>query len=107
MANEDNQVTPSNEGEQVVLSGGRIALVKRAKGRDLERGAAVAENAANPMSLMMGVAAQVTKIGGAGITYEDLLEMPMLDILELIGAITGETGKGNVRALSQLSAISS
>src|SRR4051812_6384758 len=61
----------------VVLTDGRTASLRRAKGRDLEKGAASARNPGNPMSLMMGVIAQVTTIANQPITYEDVLDLDM------------------------------
>jgi hypothetical protein len=92
----------ANANPGVTLSDGRVANVRDARGRDLEKGAAVASSATNPMSLMMGVAAQVTTIDGRAVVYEDILDLPMTDVLKLIGALMG-----NEKELSLLSGISS
>ena len=97
----DNEVLAAAPGG-VKLSDGRIAKVRRAKGRDLEKGAAVASDASNPMALFMGVVAQVTLIDGAKIVYEDVLDLDLSDVMLLIAEVGG-----NVGALSRVSAISS
>ncbi len=88
--------------DTVKLSKGRVATIREATGRDLEKGAAVASSATNPMSLMMGVASQVTTIDGKAVVYEDILDLPLSDVLLLVGELVG-----NVKELSRLSVISS
>lgn len=73
----------------ITLSTGKVARCRGAIGRDLEKGAMVAMNPSSPMSLMMGVAAQVTEIDGKPIVYEDILEMDLVDVMQLIGAVGG------------------
>jgi hypothetical protein len=82
----------------VILSDGRTAFLRPAKGLDLEKGAAIVRGrATNPMALMMGVASVVTTIDGAGITYEEVQQLPIEDAFELIGVVMG-----NARVPSQL-----
>jgi hypothetical protein len=102
VASANDKKTGANGAGGITLSSGKLAKIREAIGKDLEKGAAVASNPANPMSLMMGVAGQVTTIDDKPITYEDVLALPMADVLSLIGGLMGK----NVLELSQLSAIS-
>jgi hypothetical protein len=74
----------------VTLSDGRVVQLGRALGRHLERGAIVAKDGTQPISLMMGVVAQVAKIDGRPLIYEALQDMEMADVLKLIGEVQGK-----------------
>lgn len=79
------------DGKPVELSDRRIAWVRNPNGRDLEKGAAAAGagSMGNPIAMIIGVAGQVTTVDGTRIQYEDLLEWPMSDVLEVIGELMG------------------
>lgn len=70
----------------VTLSDGRVATLRPAKGRDLERGSLIS-GGATQTALMMGVAACITTIDGKGIPYEELQEMPIADVRRLTDVV--------------------
>ncbi|MEX2155116.1 MAG: hypothetical protein WD825_17355 [Gemmatimonadaceae bacterium] len=77
---------PASRAATVTLSDGRVATLRAAKGRDLEKGSLVS-GAATQTALLMGIVSCITTIGGKGITYEDVQEMPLADVGLLLAAV--------------------
>lgn len=81
---------------EIKLSSGKIAvLVREALGRDVEAASAVIgmTKIGNPMSLMLGLFAQVGTIDGAPIVYEDLRELPWVDTIAIMGLMGADPEK--------------
>jgi hypothetical protein len=87
---------PSTSVAAVTLSDGRGAVLTReALGRDVEKASAVIgmQKLGNPLSLMLGLFAQVGTIGGAPVVYEDLLDLPWADTIAIMGLMGADPEK--------------
>lgn len=71
---------------EVPLPSGKTAVLRKAIGRDLVRGAAAAGADAG-VPLLMGVVGQIATVDGVRVVYEDLEEMDFYDVLALVGAV--------------------
>ena len=72
------------------LSDGRKATVKTGKGYDLLQAQIKAKTSEEiPYALI----AELTEIDGQPIVYEDILELPLEDVITLQGAVTGKSEK--------------
>jgi len=79
----------SNEGRQITLPSGRIAEVRRGKGRDLMRAHRAVAGNPEPMSVSFALIAELTQIEGKPLVYEDILEMDIDDVLTLEEKVSG------------------
>jgi hypothetical protein len=71
------------------LPSGRIATLRRAKGRDLIRAHRVTAGNTEPVSLSFALIAEIAQIDGKELVYEDVLETNLDDVLALENAILG------------------
>jgi hypothetical protein len=80
----------AEDGRRVVaLPSGRQADIRKGKGRDLMRAhRAVADNP-EPMSVSFALIAEVARIEGKPLVYEDLLDMDLDDVLTLEAEVMG------------------
>jgi hypothetical protein len=86
---------PAPEAEKsVTLPSGRVGAIRRGRGRDLMRAQRVAAEresaAADGAAIVMALIAEVARIDGAPIVYEDVLEMDVADVLALQAEVLGE-----------------
>lgn len=73
------------------LSDGRVAKVRKGKGRDIQRASRVVDmQEVGQMGLIMASCAIKTTIEGVPLTYEDMLELPEEDCWSLMGASQGK-----------------
>jgi len=73
----------------VTLPSGKLAAIRRGKGRDLMRAQrAVAANP-DPTAVVFALIAELAQIDGASIVYEDVVEMDLGDVLMLQAEVTG------------------
>jgi hypothetical protein len=86
---------PTYHTETTLPSGKVAALTREALGRDVETASAVIGMAklSNPMSLMLALFAQVGRIDGAPIVYEDLLDLPWADTIAIMGLMGADPEK--------------
>jgi len=76
--------------KSIALPSGKVALMRPGKGRDWIRAHnAVAGEVGNPNAVTMALVAQLTKIDGKPIVYEDLLGMDVDDVLILQAELMG------------------
>ncbi|HEX7049463.1 MAG TPA: hypothetical protein VF188_04570 [Longimicrobiales bacterium] len=80
---------PANGRTTLTLPSGATAVIRDAKGRDLEKASIVSQSGGGAISTAMGLIAQVTTINGRRITYEDVQEMPARDVTVLVSAVLG------------------
>jgi hypothetical protein len=73
-------------GSTITLSDGREAVLRPGKGRDL---LAAQRKIRDPSELIFALCAELVTVGSAPLLYEDLLEMPVADVLALQGAVAG------------------
>ncbi|MBR6126476.1 hypothetical protein IKQ21_02210 [bacterium] len=77
------------------LSDGKTATVKAGRGYDLLQAQLKAKTSEEiPYALI----AELTEIDGQKIVYEDILELPLEDVLTLQGAISGKSEKAKPQA---------
>lgn len=73
----------------VTLPSGKIAAIRRGKGRDLMRAQRAVAGNPDPTAVVFALIAELTQIDGASIVYEDVIEMDLGDVLVLQAEITG------------------
>lgn len=88
-------VLPTYCAETTLPSGKVAALTREARGRDVETASAVIgmEKLSNPMSLMLALFAQVGRIDGVPVVYEDLLDLPWVDTIAIMGLMGADPTK--------------
>lgn len=83
---------PAKNGRtSVTLSDGRVAVIRKGKGRDMRLAARGVNPASDPIGYAMALAAQLTEIDGNQIVAEDLDEMEMGDVSAIMGAMPGKS----------------
>lgn len=71
------------------LPSGKRAEVRKGKGRDLMRAHRAVAGNAEPMSVSFALIAELARIDGKPLVYEDVLEMDLADVLALEAEVTG------------------
>jgi hypothetical protein len=71
------------------LPSGKQAEVRKGKGRDLMRAHRAVAGNAEPMSVSFALIAELARIDGKPLVYEDVLEMDLDDVLALEAEVTG------------------
>ena len=83
---------PSAESAQsrsITLPSGRIAAIRKGKGRDLMRAQRAVAGNPDPAAVVFALIAELAHIGGQPIVYEDLAEMDLDDVLVLQAEVMG------------------
>lgn len=78
------------EKKNFTLPSGKVVTFREAKGRDLMRAQVMVGGATEPMAIIYAIVALVAAIDGQSFTYEDVLEMPLRDVMELQNGVLGE-----------------
>ncbi len=82
-----------NQTRTTTLPSGRIATLRRGRGRDLIKAhRAVAANP-EPIAVSFALIAELALIDGRPIVYEDLLAMELNDVLALEAEVMEERGE--------------
>jgi len=79
----------SAAGRQVTLPSGRVATIREGRGRDLIQAQRLVGKATESNALMQALAAILCEIDGKTIVYEDVLDMPVADVLTLEAEVLG------------------
>ena len=79
----------SEERRKITLPSGKTAEVRRGKGRDLMRAHRAVAGNSEPMSVSFALIAELARVDGKPLVYEDILEMDLDDVLTLEGEVTG------------------
>jgi hypothetical protein len=80
----------TEEGRRTIsLPSGKQADVRKGKGRDLMRAHRAVAGNPEPMSVSFALIAEVARIGGKPLVYEDLLDMDLDDVLTLEAEVMG------------------
>jgi len=74
---------------QITLSDGRIADLREAKGRDLIAASRLTDDAA---ALSLALAAQVLTIAGEPVLFEEIMDLPLRDAVEIQTAMVEQLG---------------
>ena len=73
--------------KELTLPSGKIAKLKDGKGLDLLN---AQRKAKNSDEILFALIAEIAEIDGEAVIYEDLLEMPLEDVLALQAEISGK-----------------
>jgi len=73
--------------KEITLSGGKVAVIKDGKGRDLLN---AQKKAKSSDEIPYALIAELTEIDGNYLVYEDILELPIADVIQLQEAIGGK-----------------
>lgn len=73
--------------KEITLSDGKIAIIKDGKGRDLLN---AQKKAKSSDEIRYALIAELTEIDGNYLVYEDILELPIADVIQLQEAIGGK-----------------
>ena len=73
--------------KEITLSDGKIAVIKDGKGRDLLN---AQKKAKSSDEIPYALIAELTEIDGDYLVYEDILELPIADVIQLQEAIGGK-----------------
>lgn len=72
--------------KEITLPSGKKAVIRDGKGKDLLNAQRIAQS---PDEIIYALLAELVMIDGTKHVYEDVLEMPLTDVLVLQGEITG------------------
>jgi len=89
-----------NQIRQITLPTGRIASVRAGRGRDLINAQRAVGRTAESGALMQALVAMLCTVDGKDLVYEDVLEMPIADVLTLEAEVMGNFPQGQVASLS-------
>ena len=73
--------------KEITLSDGKVAVIKDGKGRDLLN---AQKEAKSSDEIPYALIAELTEIDGNYLVYEDILELPIADVIQLQEAIGGK-----------------
>ncbi len=73
--------------KEITLSDGKIAVIKDGKGRDLLN---AQKKAKSSDEIPYALIAELTEIDGNYLVYEDILDLPIADVIQLQEAIGGK-----------------
>lgn len=73
--------------KEITLSDGKIAVIKDGKGRNLLN---AQKKAKSSDEIPYALIAELTEIDGNYLVYEDILELPIADVIQLQEAIGGK-----------------
>lgn len=79
----------NEETRTIALPSGKVAEVRNGKGRDLMRAHRAVEGISEPMSVSFALIAELARVDGKPLVYEDVLEMNLYDVLALEAEVTG------------------
>jgi len=86
----------TEERRVIELPSGKTAEVRKGKGRDLMRAHRAVAGNSEPMSVSFALIAELARVAGKDLVYEDVLEMDLDDVLTLEWEITGASeGRAN------------
>ncbi len=74
---------------EITLPSGRVATVREGRGRDLIHAQRAVGRAAETTALLQALVAMLCTVDGKELCYEDVLEMPVADVLVLEGEVLG------------------
>jgi hypothetical protein len=77
------------QSRSLTLPSGKIAAIRKGKGRDLMRAQRAIAGNPDPTAVVFALIAELAQIEGASIVYEDVVEMDLGDVLVLQAEVTG------------------
>jgi hypothetical protein len=85
---------------QITLPSGRIATIREGRGRDLIQAQRAVGKTSESSALLMALAAMLCEVDGKPLVYEDVLDMPVADVLMLEAEVLGNFPVGQASSLS-------
>jgi len=85
----------SEDRRRITLPSGKTAELRKGKGRDLMRAHRAVAGNLEPMSVSFALIAELVRLEGKALVYEDVLEMDLDDVLTLEAEVSG-AAEGNV-----------
>lgn len=79
----------NGETKRMALPSGAVAEVRKGKGRDLMRAHRAVAGISEPMSVSFALIAELARVDGKPLVYEDVLEMNLDDVLALEAEVMG------------------
>src|ERR1022692_1962556 len=79
-----------DEARTITLPSGKPAEVRRGKGRDLMRAHRAVVGNPEPLSVSFALIAELARVEGKALVYEDILEMDLDDVLTLDREVSGQ-----------------
>jgi len=79
----------SEDIRTINLPSGRVAAIRRGKGRDLMRAHRVTAGNPEPMAVSFALIAELTQVDGKPMVYEDVLGMDLDDVMMLQAEVIG------------------
>jgi hypothetical protein len=73
----------TEDRKTIVLPSGKRGEVRKGKGRDLMRAHRASAGNPEPMSVSFALIAELARVDGSPLVYEDVLEMDLNDVLTL------------------------
>jgi hypothetical protein len=83
-----DKLNPNNQ-RQITLPSGRIATIREGRGRDLINAQRAVGRTAESSALLQALVALLCEIDGKPLVYEDVLDMPVADVLMLEAEVLG------------------
>ena len=82
----------SEDRREITLPSGKLAELRKGKGRDLMRAHRAVAGNPEPMSISFALIAELVRVEGNPLVYEDILEMDLDDVLTLEAEVSGAAG---------------
>ena len=89
-----------NGERKVILPSGCIATVREGRGRHLINAQRAVGKTAQSSALLQALVAMLCTVDGKEVLYEDVLEMPLADVLMLEAEVLGNFPGGQASSLS-------
>jgi Phage tail assembly chaperone proteins, E, or 41 or 14 len=86
--------------KQIALPSGRTVTIREGRGRDLIQAQRAVGRAAESTALLQALVAILCQIDGKALIYEDVLDMPVADVLMLEAEVLGNFPVGQAPSLS-------
>lgn len=74
---------------RITLPSGRVAMVREGRGRDLIQAQRAVGKTAESTAMLQALAALLCQVDGKDLIYEDVLDMPVADVLMLEAEVLG------------------
>jgi len=74
---------------KLTLPSGRVAAIRTGKGRDLMHAHRAVQGNSDPTAIVFALVATLCEVEGKPVTYEEVLEMDLQDVLALQSEVMG------------------
>jgi hypothetical protein len=81
---------PAVATKSLTLPSGKVMVYREAKGLDLMKAQSIVGVTPDAMAIVFAIIARVATIDGQPVLYEDILEMPLSDVIPMQTVVLGE-----------------